>query len=64
MTRRSVIILQVLAGAVFFLGGCGTQEVQLLPAEREGIFYTSLATAEQVAQSEGKHMLLELWRPG
>jgi hypothetical protein len=64
MTRYNSSILQILAGAVFLLAGCGAGEVPLLPAERDGLFYTSFAAAQQMAQKDGKHILFELWRPG
>jgi hypothetical protein len=64
MIRRSITILLILAGAAILTSGCGSRETQLLPAARDGIFYTSFAEAEQVAQADGKHILLDLWRPG
>jgi hypothetical protein len=64
MRRPDITVLQILAGAIIFLAGCGTREVQLLPAARDGIFYTSFAEAVQIARANDKHILLELWRPG
>jgi hypothetical protein len=55
-----------LVAACALLLACSRQtgEVQLLPESREGMFYLNFAEAQQVAQSEGKHILLDFWRPG
>ena len=39
-------------------------EVQLHPETREGMFYLRFAEAQEVARTEGKHLLLDFWRPG
>jgi len=56
---------------VWFLGaasiaGCmgRSGEVELVPESREGVFFTSFEDAQREAQSQNKHILLDMWRPG
>lgn len=56
----------LVSAAPLALAVCAKQnaEVQLLPETREGMFYLNFAEAQGVAQSEGKHLLVDFWRPG
>jgi hypothetical protein len=59
-------VLLALAACAHFSAGCARQagELDVLPQAREGMFYTSLAEAQQVARKAGKHLLVDVWRPG
>ena len=65
LRQHGLLALLALAAPVA-LAVCAKQaaEVQLLPETREGMFYLNFAEAEGVAQAEGKHLLVDFWRPG
>ena len=65
LRKHGLLALLVCATPVA-LAVCAKQnaEVQLLPETREGMFYLNFAEAQGVAQSEGKHLLVDFWRPG
>jgi hypothetical protein len=52
--------------AVGMLSACGKPagDTRLVPETREGMFYLDFAEAQQAARSEGKAILLDMWRPG
>ncbi len=64
--KQHGLLTLVICAAPAALAVCARQnaEVQLLPETREGMFYLNYAEAKQVAQAEGKHLLVDFWRPG
>lgn len=64
--RKHGLLALLVCAAPAALAVCARQsgEVQLLPESREGMFYMNYAEAQEVAQSQGKHLLVDFWRPG
>lgn len=63
--KAGATLLCILWGALALTGCMGTSgDVELLPESREGMFYNVFAEAQQEAQKQNKHILLDLWRPG
>ena len=64
--KKHGLLAFVICAAPAALTVCARQsaEVQLLPETREGMFYLNYAEAKDVAQAEGKHLLVDFWRPG
>jgi hypothetical protein len=60
--RHALVWFLGAAGLAGCMGSAG--EVELVPESREGIFYTSFEEAQREAQSQNKHILLDMWRPG
>lgn len=66
MKHIALVTLAVLTLGILVVAGCSqpAQETQLLPPDRDGIFYLNFAEAQSVAQANDKLIMLELWRPG
>jgi hypothetical protein len=54
------------AFAILAIASCGQPKVEteLLPETRQGMIYLDFTEAQNVARTEGKSILLDMWRPG